>query len=77
MNVGPNYGQDYLRAVGGITASSFTTEEDRMEALLATYEVLSKLETPWDTYVRIHLNQVRPKKYADEVSIYYEVLTQF
>ncbi|KAK1469123.1 hypothetical protein CPAR01_03884 [Colletotrichum paranaense] len=57
MNVGCNYGQDYLRAVRGITASSFQTEEDRMKALLATYEVLSKLETPWDTYVRIHLNQ--------------------
>ncbi|KAK7454351.1 hypothetical protein CaCOL14_005526 [Colletotrichum acutatum] len=57
MNVGSNYGQDYLRAVRGITASSFPTEEDRMKALLATYEVLSKLETPWDTYVRIHLNQ--------------------
>lgn len=76
MNVGSNYGQDYLRAVRGITASSFPTEEDRMKALLATYEVLSKLETPWDTYVRIHLNQVRPKRYANEISIYHEVLTK-
>ncbi|KAK1700490.1 S-adenosyl-L-methionine-dependent methyltransferase [Colletotrichum godetiae] len=57
MNGGLNHGQDYLRAVRGITASSFPTEEDRMKALLATYEVISKLETPWDTYVRIHLNQ--------------------
>ncbi|KAK1978582.1 S-adenosyl-L-methionine-dependent methyltransferase [Colletotrichum cereale] len=49
-------GNDYLRTVKEVTASSFTTEEDRREALQATYEVMAKLESPWESCVRFQMN---------------------
>ncbi|KAK1954615.1 S-adenosyl-L-methionine-dependent methyltransferase [Colletotrichum sublineola] len=32
------------------------SEEDRAEALQATYEAISILESPWETYVRLYMN---------------------
>ncbi|KAK1566271.1 S-adenosyl-L-methionine-dependent methyltransferase [Colletotrichum navitas] len=55
-NGGPNRGTEYLRAVKDVTASSFVSEEDRAEALQATYEAVFRLESPWETYTRLYLN---------------------
>ncbi|OHW98651.1 o-methyltransferase [Colletotrichum incanum] len=32
------------------------SENDRVEALQATYEALARLESPWDTYIRLQMN---------------------
>ncbi|KAK2004232.1 S-adenosyl-L-methionine-dependent methyltransferase [Colletotrichum falcatum] len=55
-NGGPNRGTEYLRAVKGVTASSFMSEEDRAEALQATYEAIGILESPMETYNRLCVN---------------------
>ncbi|EFQ28173.1 uncharacterized protein GLRG_03317 [Colletotrichum graminicola M1.001] len=55
-NGGPNHGTEYLRAVKDVTVSSFPSEEDRAEALQATYEAIAILESPWETYTRLYLN---------------------
>ncbi|KAK1980738.1 S-adenosyl-L-methionine-dependent methyltransferase [Colletotrichum cereale] len=55
-NGGPTRGNEYLRVVKGVTASSFMSEEERAEALQATYEAVAILESPWETHVRLDLN---------------------
>ncbi|GKT60557.1 sterigmatocystin 8-O-methyltransferase [Colletotrichum tofieldiae] len=56
MNGEPTHGHEYLCAVKDVTASSFMSEKDRVEALQATYEAIARLESPWDTYVRLQMN---------------------
>lgn len=39
--------------------ANFSNDGDRMEALLAAYNLVSKLETPWETVLRLVMGQVR------------------
>jgi hypothetical protein len=41
-----------------VDGSSFSDDGERIQALLATYAMLSRLETPWETIVRICMGQV-------------------
>ncbi|KAK2023006.1 hypothetical protein LX32DRAFT_709158 [Colletotrichum zoysiae] len=55
-NNGLDRGTEYLYAVKGVTASSFLSENDRAEALQATYKAMAALEAPWETYTRLYTN---------------------
>ncbi|OLN85550.1 Demethylsterigmatocystin 6-O-methyltransferase 4 [Colletotrichum chlorophyti] len=57
LNGGRSRVQEFLCAARGIDSSSFESDRDRLNALLAAYEVVAKLEAPWDTYIRLHLSQ--------------------
>ena len=46
------------RLINEISPSTFSNEGERAEALLATYALLSRLETPWETIVRLCMGQV-------------------
>jgi len=43
---------------GEVDSSSFSDDGERIQALLATYSMLSRLETPWETIVRLCMGQV-------------------
>ena len=43
---------------GEVDSSSFADDGERIQALLATYAMLSRLETPWETIVRLSMGQV-------------------
>ncbi|KAL0942358.1 o-methyltransferase [Colletotrichum truncatum] len=49
--------QNFVRAAHEVATTSFRDELERSEVLQATYELIGKLETPWETYVRILLSQ--------------------
>ncbi|KAJ0160691.1 Demethylsterigmatocystin 6-O-methyltransferase, partial [Colletotrichum tanaceti] len=53
LNSGSTLGSEYLSAVENITADAFASDKDRAEALQATYEAIGRLESPWETFVRI------------------------
>lgn len=58
QNGSPGPAQDFIRAAKNVTKYTFKYEEERMDTLSAAYEVIGKVETSWDTYVRMLLNQV-------------------
>ncbi|TDZ41024.1 hypothetical protein CTRI78_v010005 [Colletotrichum trifolii] len=47
---------EFLRASQAVLRGEFEREEDRLNVLEAAYEIAGKVETPWDTYVRLLLN---------------------
>ncbi|TDZ26542.1 O-methyltransferase [Colletotrichum orbiculare MAFF 240422] len=47
---------EFLRASRAVLRGEFEREEDRLKVLEAAYEIAGKVETPWDTYVRLLLN---------------------
>ncbi|KAJ5730335.1 uncharacterized protein N7483_004843 [Penicillium malachiteum] len=46
-----------LKSINDINSDSFETDGDRVNALLAAYALVSRLETPWETVARIVLNE--------------------
>lgn len=51
--------QGYLQTVENLNSLSFGNEEDRLRALHATYALVSRIESPWETVVRLGMGQVR------------------
>ncbi|KAF6841062.1 o-methyltransferase [Colletotrichum musicola] len=47
----------FLENVKNIDAASFQNEGERMQALLAAQALLARLESPWDTAVRLNMTQ--------------------
>ncbi|KAF6799563.1 o-methyltransferase [Colletotrichum sojae] len=47
----------FLENVKDINASSFENEGERMQALLAAQALLARIESPWDTAVRLNMTQ--------------------
>lgn len=47
--------------LSSIDKTSFRQESDRMEALLEAYKLVSRLETPWETCLRLGMAQVRTR----------------
>ena len=48
----------YFPTVGEISGSSFSDDGERSKALLAAYALVSRLETPWETILRLSMGQV-------------------
>lgn len=55
--------REYLQTVENLNSSSFQNEEDRLRALHATYALVSRIESPWETIVRLGMGQVRRRFY--------------
>lgn len=51
--------QGYLQTIEGLDSSSFGNEEERLQALHATYALVSRIESPWEMIVRLGMGQVR------------------
>lgn len=49
---------DVTRTLNGIDADSFTSEGDRIQAVVAAYNLVSRLETPWEFLLRTCMGQV-------------------
>ncbi|KAH0424693.1 hypothetical protein CcaCcLH18_11415 [Colletotrichum camelliae] len=47
----------FVRSIENVNSSSFSNESDRMKALLAAQALLARLESPWDTVVRLNMTQ--------------------
>lgn len=50
--------QDVLKTLNGINSSSFANDGDRIQAVVAAYSLVSKLETPWEFVLRTCMGQV-------------------
>ena len=48
----------FVSSIENVNSSSFSNEGDRMKALLAAQALLVRLESPWDTAVRLNMTQV-------------------
>ncbi|KAJ5621336.1 hypothetical protein N7528_006119 [Penicillium herquei] len=46
-----------LKSINDINSDSFETDGDRVNALLAAYALVSRLETPWETISRMVMNE--------------------
>lgn len=53
--------QKLLQSLEGINAESFGNDGERIQAVVAAYALVSRLETPWEFVARLCMNQV----YAD------------
>lgn len=49
---------DVTRTLNGIDANSFTSEGDMIQAVVAAYNLVSRLETPWEFLLRTCMGQV-------------------
>ena len=60
--------QNYLKVVEETSDTSFANDGERMQALSATYALMSRLETPWETLLRLCAGQVnrRSRQYLSE-----------
>ncbi|KAK1728335.1 S-adenosyl-L-methionine-dependent methyltransferase [Colletotrichum acutatum] len=47
----------FLGRIQDVTSSSFGSEDERMQVLLGTYALMTRLESPWETLVRICMTQ--------------------
>ncbi|OLN90335.1 Demethylsterigmatocystin 6-O-methyltransferase 7 [Colletotrichum chlorophyti] len=47
----------FLKILRNVGSTSFATERERMQALLATYALMARLESPWETVVRLCMIQ--------------------
>lgn len=56
----------FLESINNITEASFTSPGDKRQALLAVYSLMSRLESPWDTSLRMYLSQVMPYLLVDQ-----------
>ncbi|CCF33793.1 hypothetical protein CH063_05918 [Colletotrichum higginsianum] len=59
LNGGSTRGSEYLCTVENVTADAFASDKDRAKALQATYEAIARLESPWETVVRIQANMAQ------------------
>ena len=50
--------QDLLQTLEEISGTTFADDGERTEALMATYTLVSQLETPWETILRLCMGQV-------------------
>ncbi|CCF42032.1 hypothetical protein CH063_02739 [Colletotrichum higginsianum] len=58
----------FLQAANGLV-DSIENEDDRVRVLSTLHELVGKIESPWDTLVRLSLSQVsRPSSGVDEPS---------
>ncbi|KAJ6014911.1 hypothetical protein N7540_009502 [Penicillium herquei] len=46
-----------LKSINDINSDSFETDGDRVNALLAAYALISRLETPWESVTRMVMNE--------------------
>ena len=46
-----------LKRLDTISASSFITDGDQNKALIAAYTLVGRLESPWETIVRLYMAQ--------------------
>ncbi len=60
--------QRYLKVAEETSDTSFADDGERIQALLATYALMSRLETPWETILRVCCDQVnaRSRQYSSE-----------
>ena len=47
-----------LQLLEELSTTSFANDGERTQALLATYALMSRLETPWETILRLCIGQV-------------------
>ena len=50
--------EDLVATLNGISSDTFSNDGDRIQALLAAYALVSRLETPWDFVLRLCMGQV-------------------
>lgn len=50
--------EDLVATLNGIGSDTFSNDGDRIQALLAAYALVSRLETPWDFVLRLCMGQV-------------------
>lgn len=53
----PDSVQAFLRAANEVPGS-IKDEDDRARVLLKLYELVNRVESPWETFVRLYLSQV-------------------
>lgn len=51
--------QKLLQTLEGMNAESFGNDGERIQAVLAAYALVSRLETPWEFIARLCMGQVR------------------
>lgn len=51
---------DVLGTLNAINANSFGADSDRINALLAAYALVSRLETPWERIARMCMGEASP-----------------
>lgn len=47
-----------MQTLNGINDDTFSNDGQRIQALLAAYALVSRLETPWDFVLRLCMGQV-------------------
>ena len=50
--------EDVAQTLDGINADAFENDGERIQALTASYALISRLETPWDFVLRLVMGQV-------------------
>lgn len=61
------HSDDVLQTLNAINADRLTDDGKRIEALLAAYALVSRLETPWDFVLRLCMGQVMLLTLAKEM----------
>ena len=51
--------ETFLENINQIQPEDFSSDGDRNQALLAAYALVARLETPWETVLRLCMNQVK------------------
>ena len=51
--------QDILETLNQIDSPSFANDGDRIQAVVAAYALVARLETPWEFVLRTCMGQVR------------------
>ena len=50
--------EQLVATLNEISSDTFSNDGDRIQALLAAYALVSRLETPWDFVLRLCMGQV-------------------
>ena len=50
--------KELVETLNEISSDTFSNDGDRIQALLAAYALVSRLETPWDFVLRLCMGQV-------------------
>lgn len=48
-----------VQTLNGISPASFANDGERIQAVVAAYALVARLETPWDFVLRLCMGQVR------------------
>lgn len=59
----PSQPQSLIQTLNNIGADSFINDGERIEAVLAAYALVSRLETPWEFVARTCMGQVPHNPY--------------